>query len=148
MASPDQAPEVPPSSEIRFRASCRTRWSDEDNQGVLNNAVYLTLLEEARFQYFEHLGQIGRHKHFTFVLGQTTIRYLAPGHGPAEVQVEIVTVDLGTRSFRQAYRVLDAASGKVWAEAIADLVIWNSQSQSSAPMPDTFRAAMADFEGI
>jgi len=38
---------VPPSEAIRFRARCRTRWSDEDSQGVLNNAVYLTLLEEA-----------------------------------------------------------------------------------------------------
>lgn len=148
MASPNPAPEVPPSDAIRFRATCRTRWSDEDNQGVLNNAVYLTLLEEARFQYFDHLGQIGKHKHFTFVLGQTTVRYLAPGRGPADVQVEIVTVHLGTRSFRQAYRVIDMERGTVWAEAIADLVVWNSQALSSAPMPDAFRAAMADFEGI
>ena len=28
-----------------------TRWSDEDKQGVLNNAVYLTLFEEARLGF-------------------------------------------------------------------------------------------------
>ena len=34
----------------------RTRWCDEDNQNVLNNAVYMTLLEEARVAYFLQLG--------------------------------------------------------------------------------------------
>lgn len=142
------APSVPPSSAFRFRATCRTRWSDEDNQGVLNNAVYLTLLEEARYQYFEHLGQIGVHNHFTFVLGQTNLRFLAPGRGPAEVQVEIATTRLGNRSFSQAYRVLDAADGTAWVEATADLVIWDGQARSSAAMPDAFRQAIADLEGI
>ena len=143
-----QVPEVPDSAEIRFQAKCRTRWSDEDNQGVLNNAVYLTLLEESRFQYFHHLGQIGIHGHFTFVLGQTNIRYLAPGRGPADVIVDICTTRLGTRSFRQAYRVRDAANNTTWAEAVAGMVIWDSKEQSSAPMPDNFRAAIADFEGL
>lgn len=142
------APDVPPSDLIRFTAKCRTRWSDEDNQGVLNNAVYLTLLEEARFQYFDHLGQIGMHNHFTFVLGQTAIRFLAPGRGPADVGVEIITTRLGTRSFQQAYRIRDAAVGTTWAEATADLVIWDGEARSSAPMPDGFRQAMADFEGL
>lgn len=141
-------PEVPSSDQIRFQAQCRTRWSDEDNQGVLNNAVYLTLLEEARYQYFDHLGQIGIHNNFTFVLGQTSIRFLAPGRGPAEVSVEIITTRLGTRSFAQAYRVKDAADGTTWAEAVADLVVWDGEAQSSAPMPDAFRKAMADFEGL
>ncbi|MFK5954914.1 MAG: hotdog domain-containing protein [Planctomycetota bacterium] len=143
-----QAPEVPASNRIRFQAKCRTRWSDEDNQGVLNNAVYLTLLEEARYQYFHHLGQIGIHGHFTFVLGQTNIRYLAPGSGPAKVIIDITTVHLGTRSFRQAYRVRNAADNTTWAEAIADMVIWDSLAQSSAPMPDNFRAAITEFEGL
>jgi len=143
-----QVPEVPPSIQIRFQAKCRTRWSDEDNQGVLNNAVYLTLLEEARYQYFHHLGQIGIHGHFSFVLGQTNIRYLAPGCGPADVMIDITTIRLGTRSFRQAYRVRNAADNTTWAEAVAEMVIWNSKAQSSAAMPDNFRAAIADFEGL
>ena len=143
-----QAPQVPPSSNFRFHARCRTRWSDEDNQGVLNNAVYLTLLEEARFQYFQHLGQIGIHKHFTFVLGQVLVRFLAPGRGPAEVQVAIATVHLGNRSFRQAYRIQDAEDGTVWAEAEAEMVIWDGKQRCSAPMPEAFRQALASFEGL
>ena len=61
----------------RFRCKARTRWSDEDNQNVLNNAVYMTLLEEGRHAYFERLGLLELN-HFPFVLAQTNIRFVAP----------------------------------------------------------------------
>jgi len=143
-----EAPAVPPSEDIRFRAQCQTRWSDEDNQGVLNHAVYLTLIEEARYQYCAHLGLITPDHHFTFVLGQTTVRYLAPGRGPCAVTVEAITIALGTRSFTQQYRVLASETGEVWAEAEAILVIWDQEKGGSAPMPDGFRQAIARFEGL
>ena len=50
-----ESPKVPASGELRFRVTLATRWSDEDNQNVLNNAVYMTLLEEARYAYFANL---------------------------------------------------------------------------------------------
>lgn len=143
-----EAPAVPPSEDIRFRAQCQTRWSDEDNQGVLNNAVYLTLLEEARYQYCDHLGLITPDHHFTFVLGQTTVRFLAPGRGPCAVTVETKTTALGTRSLTQQYRVVATESGEVWAEAEAVLVIWDQEQGGSAPMPEDFRQAIATFEGL
>ncbi len=143
-----EAPNVPSADQIRFRARSRTRWSDEDNQGVLNNAVYLTLLEEARHQYCLHLGLIGVQNQFTFVLGQTNLRHLNPGHGPADVEIQIATVYLGARSFRQVYRVGPAGGNEVWAEAEAVMVIWDSENGGSAGMPDFFRTKIADFEGF
>ena len=49
-----EQPQVPPSDAVRFRARAHTRWSDEDNQGVLNNAVYLTeaFLESTTEPYY------------------------------------------------------------------------------------------------
>lgn len=143
-----QAPNVPPADEIRFRAHSRTRWSDEDNQGVLNNAIYLTLLEEARHQYCLHLGLIGVQNQFTFVLGQTNLRHLAPGHGPADVEIQIKTVHLGVRSFHQAYRIGPPGGHEIWAEAEAVMVIWDSENGGSAGMPDFFRDKIAEFEGL
>jgi len=76
-------PQVPPSAEMRFVARVRSRWSDEDNQGVLNNAVYLTLFEEARHAYFGRLGLLEGNR-FPFLLAQSNVRFLRPGRdGPA-----------------------------------------------------------------
>jgi acyl-CoA thioesterase FadM len=146
------APQVPESSRIRFRTRRRTRWSDEDNQDVLNNAVYLTLLEEGRHAYFEKLGMIEA-RHFPFLLAQTNVRFLAPGRGGVEVEIEVVTTQLGTSSFQQAYRVREApggpgGGGKVWCEAEAVCVFYDAAKRASAPMAPHFRRAIAEFEGL
>jgi len=142
-----EAPDVPASERLRFRVRLRTRWSDEDNQGVLNNAVYLTLLEETRLAYFTQLGHL-RENRFPFLLAQTNIAFLVPGRGGAEIEVECATVHLGTTSFTQAYRVRDPASGVVWCEALARLVCYDPATGAKAPMQAEFRATIERFEGL
>ena len=58
------------------------------------------------------------------------------------------TTRLGTTSFTQAYRVVDAASCAVWAEAEARLVTYDPATGAKAPMADAFRAAIAAREGL
>ena len=141
-----QAPQVPPSTEIRSRYRLRTRWSDEDNQKVLNNAVYLTLFEEARFAYFSELGLLDENQ-FSFLLAQTDVRFLRPGSGGVQVVVEIVTTHLGTSSFTQAYRV-GPDGAEPWAEGEALLVAWDNGARAKCAMRPAFRAAIAAHEGI
>ena len=140
-------PQVPDSSRIRFRARVHTRWSDEDNQSVLNNAVYMTLLEEARHAYFDKLGWL-RSNQFPFLLAQCNIRFISPGRGAVDVEVEVVTTSLGNSSFQQAYRVREAQGGPIWCEAEAVLVTYDPASRASAPMRAEFKRALADFEGL
>ena len=82
-----ESPKVPASGELRFRVTLATRWSDEDNQNVLNNAVYMTLLEEARYAYFSRLALLDE-RHFPFLLAHTNIAFLAPGRAGAAIEVE------------------------------------------------------------
>jgi acyl-CoA thioester hydrolase len=140
-------PQVPESSRIRFRARMHTRWSDEDNQKVLNNAVFLTLLEEGRHAYFKKLGLLEGNQ-FAFLLAQCNVRFLFPGRGGVEVEVEVVTTQLGTSSFQQAYRVRETPAGTIWCEAEAVGVCYDPRSRKSAPMTAPFRRAIAEFEGI
>ncbi|MBC8370552.1 MAG: acyl-CoA thioesterase [Planctomycetes bacterium] len=142
------APQLPTALEFNFTADCQTRWSDEDNLGVLNNAVYLTLLEEARYQYFSNLDLLHLAKHFNFVLGQTNIRFLAPGVGAAPVKIAVQTSKLGNRSFTQKYRVYCPLTELIWAEAEAVMVVWDQKTRSVSDMPDEFRSKISEFEGI
>lgn len=141
------APQVPESSRIRFRCKARTRWSDEDNQNVLNNAVFMTLLEEARHAYFQRLGLL-EGRHFPFLLAQCNVRFVAPGKGGVDVEIEVVTTRLGKSSVEQAYRVREGANGPVWCEAQAVLVIYDPRAGRSAPMSPAFRSAVEGFEGL
>ena len=134
------APQVPPSPEMPFRTRLRTRWSDEDNQSVLNNPVYMTLFEEARHAYFSEHGMLSENK-FPFLLLQTNVRFVAPGRGGEGVFVELATTHAGRSSFSQAYRVR-SADGETWCEAEAVLVLVDAETGRAAPMSDAFRTAL------
>jgi len=140
-----QTPELP--ERFNFTARVRTRWSDVDVQAVLNNAVYLTLLEEARYQYFDSLGAIDD-GHFPFLLAQTNVRFLRPGRGGIEVEIDVATTRLGRSSMQQAYRVRDPRADEVWCEAEALLVCHDSECGGSRAMPASLRQALAEREGL
>ena len=63
-----------------FVLETTTRWSDEDNQGVLNNAVYMTLFEEARLAFCRMAGVLEDNR-FPFLLAETTVQFKRPGRG-------------------------------------------------------------------
>jgi acyl-CoA thioesterase FadM len=136
-----ETPRVPASNEMHRRWTLRTRWSDEDNQAVLNNAVYLTLLEETRHRLFGELGLLEDNK-FPFVLAQTNIAFLLPGRGGVDVVVEVATTHVGQTSFTQAYRVIEVSSGAVWCEAEARLVAWDPSKRQRGTMSETFRTKL------
>lgn len=132
-----ERPKVPESSLIPFRARATTRWSDEDNQGVLNNAVYMTLFEEARLAYFRELLDSNQ---FPFLLAQTNVVFLLPGKGGVEVDVECTTTHVGGTSFVQAYRLREVATGRAWAEAEARLVCYDPRTMAKVSIPAALRA--------
>lgn len=114
---------------------------------MVNNAVYMTLLEEARHEYFGGLGLLEENQ-FPFVLAQTNIRFVAPGSGGSELRIDLCTTALGTTSFTQAYRVSERDGGRVLCEAEAVLVAWDNEKRCKAPLSSAFRCAVAEFEGL
>lgn len=120
------------------------RWSDVDVQGVLNNAVYLTLFEQARFGYFRNLGLLDDDA-FPFLLGETGVRFEQPAHAGHELQISARVVRLGNKSFDMDYtiwhREVEIAVG--WAT-----LVWVDAVGHSTPIPESARDAIAAFEGI
>lgn len=136
-------PNVPESSRMRFRARLSTRWSDEDNQGVVNNAIYMTLFEETRYRYFR--ARLASNQ-FPFLLAQTNVRFVSPGRGGEDVEVECATTEVGTTSFTQAYRVIEASTRRVLAEGEARLVCYDPKTNAKRPVPAELRAAIEASE--
>ena len=133
-------PTFPAVGQLPFACTLRTRWSDEDTQGVLNNAVYLTLFEEARASFFFGEGLLPAGT-FPFLLGQTFVRFLAPGRGGVDVSVRLATTRIGQSSFEQIYRVV-GPDGTVWCEGGALLVCYDPVQGGSRPLEDDFRASL------
>ena len=139
-----EEPRIP--DEFRFETNLTVRWSDEDHHRVVNNAVYLTLMEEARLAYFTDL-ELMEDGRFPFVLAQANVVFVRPGRGGRDVRVSVRTTHLGNSSLGQAYRIADARTGEVWCVAEARLVGWDIEAKQKRPFPDVFRETLARYEG-
>jgi acyl-CoA thioester hydrolase len=129
----------------RFSMTQPVRWKDIDAAGILNNAVYLTLVEQARYRYFEGLGLLEGDADFRFVLGETTARYLAPGRAGMELDVRARTSRLGGKSFDQEYEL---ASGETVLCRVTARLVWCDAELRSIELPPEVRARIAAYEGI
>jgi acyl-CoA thioester hydrolase len=128
----------------RFVTEVPLRWVDVDSEGVVNNAVYLSLVEQARFLYFEHLGLLPDRK-VPFVLAEATVRFLRPGRLGMRTEVAVAVKSLGNTSFKMAYEV--RCGIEVLAEVAAVLVFVDGALRPQR-VPDDWRQAIAAFEEL
>ena len=129
---------------FRFAIDHPVRWGDVDWFGVVNNAVYFTLFEQARFEYFQRLGLL-EEGDFPFVLGETTARFLRPARAGMVLAIAVRTTRLGHKSLGTEYEVRHG--GEVLATGRATLVYVDDQLRSR-PIPAAARARLLAFEGL
>ncbi len=120
------------------------RWSDVDAMGVLNNAVYLTFFEQARFGYFRTLSAMSGDA-FPFVLGSAAVRFVRPGRAGMRVHILARVVRLGTKSFDMEYIARCGADTLATANST---LVWVDGELRSVQIPAAVRGAIAAREGI
>lgn len=114
------------------------RWRDVDNYGHVNNAVYLTYLEEARDRWaHETLGP-----EVDFVIVRIAIDYRRElSQADEEVTVTCRGVGYGTSSIRTAERIV-AKAGWVAAESESVIVAHDADARSARPLTEEERVTL------
>jgi acyl-CoA thioester hydrolase len=114
------------------------RWRDVDNYGHVNNAVYLTYLEEARDRWArETLGP-----QVDFVIVRIAIDYRRElSQDDGAVTVTCRGVGYGTSSIRTAEQIV-AKAGWVAAESESVIVAHDPDARSSRLLTDEERATL------
>jgi acyl-CoA thioester hydrolase len=114
------------------------RWRDVDNYGHVNNAVYLTYLEEARDRWVrETLGP-----EVDFVIVRIAIDYRRElSQDDDEVTVSCRGVGYGTSSIRTAEEIV-AKAGWVAAASESVIVAHDANARSSRPLTDRERETL------
>ncbi len=123
-----------------FEHQVSVRWRDTDALGHVNNAVYLTYLEEARDAFY--LGALGDP---VYVVVRLEIDFRAEvRHADRTVRVGIAVERLGTSSLTTR-ETLRTAAGEVAAEARVVTVRWDHETRASIPFSDDQRGRLAGF---
>jgi acyl-CoA thioester hydrolase len=134
--------------EYRFYHPIEVRYGDLDPQGHLNNAKYLTYMEQARIHYIQQLGlwDGGSFMNVGIILADFHITFHSAVQFGQAVRVGMCISRLGEKSMDSHYVMEDAANGQVLAEATAVLVAYDYHQSRSIPIPEGWRKVISDFE--
>jgi acyl-CoA thioester hydrolase len=117
------------------------RFRDLDAMGHVNNAVYLTYLEQARLTFLQGLGLVRGVGMPEMILARVEIDFrdqIGPGD---EVEIGVRTARVGAKSFELEHRF--EVAGRLVADARSVLVSYDYERQRSIPVPDEWRRALA-----
>ena len=126
------------------------RYGDLDPQGHVNNAKYLTYMEQARVAYLRHLGlwEGGSFLEIGIILADAHITFRAPIQFGAALRVGVCISRLGNKSMQSEYRIEEAADGREYASGASVLVAYDYQRGQTVVLPEAWREKIAEFEGL
>lgn len=124
-----------------FEHEIEVRFRDCDAMGHVNNAVYLSYLEQARVAFWHRLtGTSGIPR--SFILARAEIDFKAPATLGDRVVVALRVEAVGRTSFTLAYDVLKARTREVVASARTVQVMFDYGAGKPVPIPDAIRARL------
>lgn len=137
-------------TEFRFYHPIEVRYGDLDPQGHVNNAKFMTYMEQGRVQYIRHLG-LWDGKSFLklgFILAEARITFISPILFAQQVQVGVRVSRLGNKSLDMVYRLEDALTGEELATGSSVQVAYDYQSGKTIPLPEHWRQIIREFENL
>ena len=102
--------EVKLAPKVTITAEINVRYSDIDALGHVNNATYLTYLEQGRVAFFTRLGLVHAATEFNIIITDVSIKYLRPVVMGEPISVEVSAGENETKGFRFTYRVFNRDS--------------------------------------
>jgi acyl-CoA thioester hydrolase len=134
--------DAPTMTEFSFTHAVDVRYQDYDMLGHVNNAVYVTYLEDARTAYLGEYADL-EPADIEMVIAHLEVDYRRPVEDTDEVRVAVAVTDVGESSFTMAYEVRDDSDVAVEAESVQ--VAIDTETGESRPLPAPWRDA---FDGI
>ncbi len=127
-----------------FIASLAVRWRDLDAFNHVNNANYLTYLEEARLQWLHRVPD-WINSESAPVLAASELQYRRPIPWPRTLHVELNCSRVGNSSITLAHRIVDAADAScLYCDGHVVMVWTNPLTGRAIALPASVRAvAMA-----
>jgi acyl-CoA thioester hydrolase len=134
---------------FHFYHPIQVRYGDLDTQWHVNNARFLTYMEQARFAYLMELGLFDGESFLDLglIVADAHIAYTKPIRLTDKVRVGVRVSRIGNKSLTFSYQIEEDETGEVSATGETVLVAYDFHTQSSHPVPDAWRERISTYEG-
>ncbi|MFZ5947562.1 MAG: acyl-CoA thioesterase [Stygiobacter sp.] len=137
--------------QFKHKINIKVRFSDLDAMQHVNNATYLTYLEEARIEYFNKIFDRSKSDlNFQAVVGKIEISYLYPIELGDDVEVYTRVSKLGNKSADVEHLIAVKKGNKIInsAESITKLVFYDYKNKTTKLIPEEVKQIIKKFEGL
>ncbi len=138
-------------AKFKHKTKLTVRFSDLDAMGHVNNATYLSYLEEARIAYFHDVINFPKDSlAFGAVVANVNISYLAPIELGDEVFVYSRVSKISRKSFEieNVFERLRKGISVLAAKAVTVLVAFDFNTKTTAPLPENLKLKICEFENL
>ena len=136
---------------FRHHTRLEVRFRDIDAFGHVNNAAFVTYLEQARIRYLIDNLHVDTPQHLPLILAALHVDFRAPILFGQEVQIGTRVDWVGNTSFSLSHRMTAGtgpdAGDRLAAEATTVLVAYDYATERPIRVPDPWRVAFATYEG-
>lgn len=134
-----------------FRASLpiQIRFNDIDALGHINNNVYFSYFDLGKTTYLEEIRPMSvSWTQGLIVVAHIDVDFFAPVYYKEKIAVESKVIKLGDKSgvFLQQIRNMETNEVKCRCQSV--FVTYDALTQSSIPVPDDWRTAISEYEGV
>ena len=134
-------------SAFRFHHRLQARFRDCDLFGHVNNAVYFTYMEEARWAYWRELtGDAVQDRLPGLILARAECDFIRPVRPGERIVIWLGTTRIGSTSLSIDCEMLDEQGAAV-ARGKAVMVTYDYAASKPVPVPDWCRARIEEYEG-
>lgn len=125
------------------------RFADCDPLGHVNNAVYLTYLEMARFGLWKRLWEFSGETAMTaargagLILARVECDYRLPATYGDTLDVRLGLAGIGRTSFTYEYEIADASNARMIAQARTVIVLYDYQAGKPVEIDEARRADLS-----
>ncbi|MGB9931100.1 acyl-CoA thioesterase [Haloarcula amylolytica] len=137
---------------FEYTTEVEVRYADIDTYGHVNNATYATYFEEARIDYLYDVVGAGEallsdsESGVGIVIANLEVDYSKPVRIDDAVAVAVRVPRLGEKSFPFEYEV--RTDDGVAATGETTVVTYDRDAESSRSIPEDWRDAITQFEGL
>ena len=115
----------------------QVRFRDLDPMGHVNNAVFLTYIEQARVAFLTEVGAATGLEDMNLIIARVEIDFKAPVRFGQELEISVRASQFGTKSFELEYVL--RVDGEVVAEAKSVQVAYDYGRREPVTLPSEWR---------
>lgn len=134
-------------NSFHFSIPIKIRYCETDMLGHVNNVSYFMYFEQGRIEYFENLGltdELFSEKQVS-VVADLECQYLAQMYLKDPLVLHVKVAKIGRSSMDVQYAIV--VNSQLKAAGRGTIVLMDTKSGKSTPIPDEARKKISSFEG-